>query len=348
MKQGSPQGRGTRLRDVAERAGVSTATASRVLTGSASVRPETRERVERAARELLYVPAGSSVAQATGAIGLLMPEFQNPVFASLAQALEARATRAGFATIICNTAGSAMREVDYVHMLLERRVDGMVFVCSEVTDIRGEHAHYRTLLEQGARLVFVNGGSEQLPVTSVGVDERAAGRIATEHLVELGHLRIGFIAGGQFAQATREKALGREDALREAGLPADRWVAHASFTLDGGRHALRALVECADGDRPTGVICSNDLMAIGALQEAMQLGLRVPDDLSIVGFDGIDATGWTQPPLTTVEQPIDEIAETTISALGALMREPGAILPRYVFRPRLRPGGTTGPPGAVA
>jgi DNA-binding LacI/PurR family transcriptional regulator len=315
-----------------------------VLNGSAAVRPETRARVERAARELLYVVPGHAAAGTTGAIGLLMPEFQNPVFASLAQALEARATAAGFATIICNTAGSAMREVDYVHMLLERRVDGMVFVCSEVTDVRGEHAHYRALLEQGARLVFVNGGSEQLPVTSIGVDERASGKLATEHLLELGHRRIGFIAGGQFAQATHEKALGRADALHEAGLQADRWVAHASFTLDGGRHALRALVECANGDRPTGVICSNDLMAIGALQEATALGLCVPDDVSIVGFDGIDATLWTQPPLTTIEQPIDEIAETTVGALRALMRDPATTLPRYVFRPRLRAGGTTAPP----
>ena len=130
-----------------------------------------------------------------------MPEFGNPVFATLAQAMETRATAAGFATILCNTAGSAMREVDYVHMLLERRVEGMVFICSEITDVRGEHLHYAQLLEQGARLVFVNGGSESLPVTSVGVDERASGRIATEHLLELGHSRIGFVAGDEFALA---------------------------------------------------------------------------------------------------------------------------------------------------
>jgi DNA-binding LacI/PurR family transcriptional regulator len=315
-----------------------------VLSNSAPVRAATRERVERAMRELLYVSPGRDVSTATGAIGLLMPEFQNPVFAALAQALEARATGAGFATIICNTAGSAMREVDYVHMLLERRVDGMVFVCSEVTDVRGEHGHYRKLLEQGARLVFVNGGSESLPVASVGVDERAAGRLATEHLLELGHTQIGFVAGGQFAQATREKALGRADALREAGLPPERLVAHASFTVDGGRHALRALLEAGNGDRPTAVICSNDLMAIGALQEAHGLGVRVPDELSIVGFDGIDATRWTAPPLTTVEQPIDEIAETTVAALESLIETPHATLPRYVFRAGLRAGGTTAPP----
>lgn len=334
--------RPTSLRDVADRAGVSLATASRVISGSAAVRPETRERVERAMRDLLYVPPGRI--EPSGAIGLLVPEFGNPIFAALAQAMETRATAAGFATILCNTAGSALRELDYVHMLLERRVEGMVFISAEVTDIRSAHSHYAQLLEQGARLVFVNGGSESLHVTSVGVDERASGRIATEHLLELGHRRIGFVAGEAFALPTREKARGREDALALAGIDANGDVAHDRFTVDGGRRALRAIVESANGDCPTAVICSNDLMAIGAMQEATALGLRVPEDLSIVGFDGIEAASWTQPPLTTVEQPIDEIAETAIEALRALVDDPEQTLPTYVFRPRLRIGGTTGPP----
>jgi DNA-binding LacI/PurR family transcriptional regulator len=328
------------LRDVATRAGVSVATASRVVSGSAVVRPETRERVERAVRDLLYVPPGRS--EPSGAIGLLVPEFANPVFAALAQALETHATRAGYATILCNTAGSAMREVDYVQMLLERRVEGMVFICAEVTDVRGEHSHYRQLLDRGARLVFVNGSSDALPVTSVGVDERASGRLATEHLLELGHRQVGFLAGLGFAQATREKKAGRAEALREAGLDPDRHIAHADFTVEGGRQALRSLIEASNGDRPTGVICSNDLMAIGAMQEATALGLRVPDDLSIVGFDGIDAATWTQPALTTVEQPIDDIAGTAVSALQTLIDEPEQAVPSYTFRPHLRVAGTTG------
>lgn len=330
------------LRDVANRAGVSVATASRVVSGSAAVRPATRDRVERAIRELLYVPPGR--AEPSGAIGLLVPEFGNPVFAALAQAMEARASEAGFATIICNTAGSALREVDYVHMLLERRVEGMVFICAEITDVRGKHLHYAQLLEQGARIVFVNGGSDSLPVTSVGVDERASGRMATEHLLELGHRRIGFVAGRAFALATREKARGREDALAAAGVDSPTYLAHDAFSVEGGRRALRALVQGANGDRPTGVICSSDLMAIGALQEAHALGIRVPEDLSIVGFDGIEAASWTQPPLTTVEQPIDQIAETAVEALRALVDDPGLILPTYVFRPTLRIGGTTARP----
>jgi DNA-binding LacI/PurR family transcriptional regulator len=332
------------LRDVAERAGVSVATAWRVVHGADSVRPETRDRVERAMREVLYVPQGRP--DATGAIGLLLPEFANPVFAGLAQAMEAYATREGLATILCNTAGSALREVDYVHMLLERRVDGMVFICAEVTDVRSEHEHYAQLIARGARLVFVNGASESLEVTSVGVDERAAGRIATEHLLELGHSRIGFVAGEAHALPTREKLVGREDALRAAGIEPNGYVAHGTFTVAGGREVLRTLVLSGPEAPPTGVICSNDLMAIGVLQEALALGLRVPDDLSVVGFDGIEATEWTQPALTTIEQPIDVIAKTAIAALTTQIDDPDQALANYVFRPRLKLGATTAPPSA--
>jgi len=191
--------------------------------------------------------------------------------------------------------------------------------------------------------VFVNGASEQLEVTSVGVDERAAGRIATEHLIELGHERIGFVAGRPYAVPTREKELGRRDALRAAGL-SDGLVAYADFTVHGGREALRELVSRPDGERPTAVICSSDLMAIGAMQEAAAHGLEVPRDLSVVGFDGIDAASWTQPPLTTVEQPIDEIARTAVAALRVQIESPAERQPSYLYRPRLRIGGTTCPP----
>jgi len=328
------------LRDVAQHAGVSLATASRVASGSTAVRAETRARVERAMRDLLYVAPGATVT--TGAIGLLVPELGNPIFPALAEAMERRATAAGLATILCNTAGSASREADYVHMLLERRVEGMIFISSEVTDLRSDHAHYRRLLREGARLVFVNGGSAQLDVTSVGVDERAAGRLATEHLLKLGHTRIGFAAGDALSSPTREKAEGRESALRAAGVEPDGLVVHASFTVEGGREAFRGLVALPGGP-PTGVICSNDLMAIGVIREAEAHGVDVPGDLSVIGFDGIDAASWNEPSLTTVEQPIDEIAETAVRALRTLIENGSQSLPNYVFRPRLRLGRSTAP-----
>jgi DNA-binding LacI/PurR family transcriptional regulator len=324
------------LRDVAERAGVSTATASRVITGSARVRHETRERVERAMRELLYVPPG---AVRTGAIGLLVPELANPIFPALAQAMETQATKAGFATILCNIRGSTFAEAEYMQMLLERRVDGMIFISSEAADLTADHSHYARLLRQGARIVFVNGAVETLDVPHVGVDERAAGQIATQHLIDLGHRRIGFVAGPDRFRPTREKAMGRDVALDAAGISPNGLVAHAEFGVDGGRVAMRALLD--KPGPPTAVICSSDLMAIGTLREATAQGLRVPEDVSIVGFDGIEAAGWTDPPLTTVEQPIPDIARTAVTTLRSLIGGQGGAMPDVQYRPRLKLGGST-------
>jgi DNA-binding LacI/PurR family transcriptional regulator len=319
---------------------VSLATASRVASGATHVRSETRVKVERAMRELLYVSPHRP--ETMGAIGILVPEFANPVFPALTEAMEKSASEAGLATIICNTAGSARRELEYVHMLLERRVGGMIFICPEINDVRGEHSHYQQLLDQGARLVLVNGDAIDLDITSIGVDERAAGRLATEHLLGLGHRRIGFAAGLPYASPTRDKRLGREDALRAAGIDPNGLVAHADFTVEGGRAALRKLLKHPKG-RPTGVICSNDLMAIGVIHEAFAHGLGVPRDLSVVGFDGTDLANWVDPNLTTIAQPIPELASAAIAALagnGALAT------PRLVFRPRLRKGATTAPPAS--
>ena len=332
----------TSLREVARQAGVSVATASRVASGSTPVRPETRLRVERAMRDLLYVAPTKPAA--ADAIGLLVPELANPIFPALAQAMETKATSEGLASILCNTGGDADTEAQYVHMLLERRVGGMVFISSEVTDLRGHHTHYRRLLAEGAKLVFVNGANEEFEMPTVGVDERASGYIATQHLIELGHRRIGFVAGPDWVLSTKEKGVGREAALRAAGLGGADLVGHGSFSVDGGRAALAELLERPKP--PTGVICSSDLMAIGALLEAASRGLDVPRDLSVVGFDGIDVASWMQPSLTTIEQPIGEIAETAINALVTMIREPDRSLPGYVFRPQLRSGGSTAPPAA--
>jgi len=327
------------LRQVADRAGVSIATASRVANGFDSVKPETRERVRKAMQELMYVaPRHSHV---TGAIGLLVPELMNPIFPALAQAMETRAKGWGFASILCNTEGSSEAEAEYVQMLLEREVAGMVFISSEVADLHANHDHYRRLLGMGARLVFVNGAPRNIDAPSVGIDERAAGHSATQHLLDLGHRRIGFVAGPAYFVPTQEKAAGRADALRGAGIePEDTLlVAHEEFSVEGGRRAIRKLL--AAEDPPTGVICSSDVMAVGALKQARDSGVRVPDELSIVGFDGIEAATWTEPSLTTVEQPIGEIAEMAVNALWALIDEPHRHIPSFLFRAKLRAGGST-------
>src|SRR3954453_19379461 len=137
------------LREVARRAGVSVATASRVANGGDAVRPDTRDRVERAMRELLYVPSGRR--SETGLIGVLVPELANPIFPALAQAIETRAAPDGLASILCNTGEAGFREGDHDHMLLGRRVEGMIFICCEMTNLRGAHGHYLQLADEGAR-----------------------------------------------------------------------------------------------------------------------------------------------------------------------------------------------------
>lgn len=295
-------------------------------------------------RDLLYVPP--SPPAATHAIGLLVPELANPIFPALAQAMEERASDAGLATIFCHTAGDASREADYVHMLLERKVDGMIFISCEATDLRGNHAHYPRLIAEGARLVFVNSSVEDLDVTSVGIDERFAGELAADHLLALGHTRVGFVAGPRHALPTREKLLGINLALERAGGADPLRIAHADWGYDGGRKAMTELL-AARGGPPTGVVCSSDLMAIGALAVLREAGLRVPEDVSIVGFDGIDTVRWTDPPLTTLEQPIAEIASTAVEALRTLIDDPTRTMPNFVFRPVLREGASTAPPRAT-
>ena len=328
------------LRDVARIAGVSVATASRVANGLDSVKPETRARVRCAMREVMYVHHAD--AASSRAIALLVPELANPVFPALAEAMETRAKTLGFATILCNTGGTAESEADYVLMLLQRQVAGMIFIACEGADLRAQHGHYRRLLHDGAQLVFVNGGPRTIDAPAVGVDERAAGLLATEHLLNLGHKRIGFVAGPSHYTPTQEKADGRAAALAARGIAANGYVAHGDFSIEGGSLAMSQLLRTSPP--PTGVICSSDLMAIGALREARARGIRVPDDLSIVGFDGIEAAGWTEPILTTVEQPVPELAAMAVNALSALIEDPGQRMPNFLFRPRMREGASTAAP----
>src|SRR6266480_1361187 len=242
--------------------------------------------------------------------------------------------------------GALEPELAGVHMLLDRQVDGMIFISCEMTNLSGDHDHYGRLVDEGARIVFVNGALNTLNVPSVAVDERSAGELATQHLLDLGHRRIGYVAGPDYYLPTRQKAAGREAALHAAGFEPDGLAVYTEdFSVEHGRLGLRRLLESPSA--PTGLICSNDLMAIGVLQEAASRGLRVPEDLSVVGFDGIEAAAWTSPPLTTVEQPIDEIAETAVNALSSLIGDPQKPLPDYSFRPQLNVRASTARPSST-
>lgn len=331
------------LAEIAEAAGVSISTVSRVLNRRAGVNEETRRKVLRVLAEKPYSPRGLGALQRTGVLGLLIPELSNPVFPAFAEALETRAAGRGYSTVLCNTRSASIREEEYVRMLLARGVEGMVFVSPEATDVRASHDHYRQLKAEGVHMVFVNGGMPSLEVPDVGVDEQAAGYLATRHLAELGHRTIGFVSGPTRSMPARLKATGWAVALEEAGLPHGvELIEHAPYGPAGGASAMGRLL---DGSRPTGVICSSDLMALGAISEARRRGLTVPRDLSVVGFDDIPLAAYCTPALTTLAQPILEIARAAVDGLLADMEGgPATVTAASVFRPRLVVRDSTAPP----
>ncbi|GGM44428.1 HTH-type transcriptional regulator MalR [Longimycelium tulufanense] len=336
------------LAEIARAAGVSVSTVSRVLNRRAGVNEETRQRVLAVLAEMPYTPRGLGALRRTGVIGLLVPELSNPVFPAFAEALETRASRLGYASLLCNTRSASMREEEYVRMLLARGVEGMVFVSPEIANTGGEDpGYYRKLLAEGVRMVFLNGGAPALDVPDVAVDEQLAGYLATRHLVELGHTRIGFVSGPGRSLPSRLKRAGWAAGLEEAGIvPDPTLVAHAPFGAEGGAEAAARLLE-GPGTRPTAVICSSDHMALGVLREAHRRGTKVPGELSVVGFDGIPMASYCAPALTTLAQPIDEMARAALDELLQRLdpdghEGPGGSYSR-VFRPRLVVRESSGP-----
>jgi DNA-binding LacI/PurR family transcriptional regulator len=331
------------LAEIAEAAGVSISTVSRVLNRRAGVNEETRQRVLEALSQINYTPRGLGVLRRTGVLGLLVPELANPVFTAFAEAVETRAARKGYSTVLCNTHSASVREEEYVRMLNARGVEGMVFVSSEFTDSTAAHDHYGRLRDEGVRMVFVNGTLPSLDVPSVSVDEEAAGYLATQHLLELGHRRIGFVAGPARSTPTKDKTSGYTAALEAAGLRPDAGlIAHSAYGTAGGQQAMRRLLDRAAA--PTAVICSSDLMALGAIHECQSRGLHVPDDVSVVGFDDIPLASYVVPTLTTLAQPIADLARMAVEVLLGEIEGTAEPTSARTLRPRLVVRESTAPP----
>lgn len=230
------------LSEIARAAGVSISTVSRVLNRRAGVNEETRQRVLSVLAEMPYTPRGLGALQRTGVIGLLVPELSNPVFPAFAEALETRAARLGYSSLLCNTrSGAPMGEEEYVRMLLARGVEGMVFVSPEITNVEvplgqaPRPSYYAKLLADGVHMVFLNGATPALDVPDVTVDEQLAGYMATKHLIELGHERIGFVSGPARSLPSRLKRsrLG----CRAGGEPPRRRARSTSRTRRSARRA---------------------------------------------------------------------------------------------------------------
>lgn len=305
------------IRDVAVRAGVSTATVSRSLRGHANVAPETRAAVALAARELRYRPSGvarSLKLRSTRTIGLIVTDIENPYFPQIVRAVEDAARAAGYSVLLADGRRDPDREIESLEVLADREVDGLIIASTALT-----RRHTARIRELRCPIVIVNSESTIPMVPAILSDNVSGGRLAAEHLLSLGHRHFAFVAlPREDASAEFDRVRGARLALAEGG-PADSAlvVVPGETGVSGGEMAVTAALR--ESPRTTAVICANDLTAIGAIRGLRRSGRAVPLDVSVVGFDDIDIVSHLDPPLTTIRQATTEMGEWALASLRERM-----------------------------
>jgi LacI family transcriptional regulator, galactose operon repressor len=318
--------------DVARLAGVSTATVSRALNGTGQIAPPTRAAIEAAVKQLGYranTIARSLVTKSTQTIALLLPDTSNPFYAALVSGIQEHALRHGYTMLLCTTEGDAEREEQYLSLLRAKQVDGAL-----VDGLRLPPDRIARFVKDGFPIVCLDRDVDSDSIPLVQVDNRLGGRLATEHLIELGHSRIGHVTGAQVLGISDERLAGYWEALVNAGIEADsRLVAEGHFTAEGGYAGARALLEASPN--LTSIFAANDLSALGVLNALAESGRRVPGDVSVVGFDDLRLSAFTSPPLTTIRQPATEIAELATKLLLDLTRGKTVETMLHLLEPKL-------------
>lgn len=298
------------IKDVAREAGVSVGTASRVISGHASVASELRERVQRAVRRLGYKPNLAARALRTNRVdvlGLILPDITNPFFAQLAREVEVAAAARGLLVMLANTMGRADLEASRLEAVLDRSPRGVLIVpASDAAGDGGAGSGAALAGREGIPLVALDRPVPGL--TLVSVDNRASAALAAEHLAALGHRRIAYLAGPPDTQVAREREAGFTRRLREVAPDATLLRAEGAFDYASGERVARAM-----GREVTAIAAASDQQAVGVIRAARDLGLRVPDDLSVVGFDDIALAALVVPRLTTIRQPARRLAEAAVA-----------------------------------
>jgi LacI family transcriptional regulator len=325
----------TSIRDVAGHAGVSVGTVSNVLNRPETVGEETRRRVLDAISALGFVRNESARQLRAGSsrtLGLVVLDIANPFFTDVARGVEEAANAAGLAVILCNTDDRQDKEAAYLDVLAEQRVQGVLITPTAVLS-----PALQALRDRGVPVVLVDRQAPADDQCSVAADDRLGGRLAAEHLLERGHHRIAFVGGSSGLPQIQERHDGVEQAVREATGADDALtvLSPAALTVAGGREAGELIVGMPASRRPTAAICANDLMALGLLQEMVRHGVRVPDDLAIVGYDDIDYAGAAAVPLSSVRKPRQELGRRAAELLIDEARGDGHRHEQLVFEPQL-------------
>ena len=320
------------IRDVAQRAGVSTTTVSHILNNTRFVSDELRNKVFQVIKELNYQPYGlarSLRTKKTNTIGMIIPDNTNPYFAEVARGIEDICFRLNYSVILCNSGSDPRREAGYLELLIEKGVDGLAFVSTG-----NDRSAVEILAHQDIPRIIVDREVTGVSIDAVLVDNLSGGYYATRYLLSLGHRRIACITGPSLLNPSAQRVVGYEKALKEAGLPRDEeLIVAGDFHSKSGYAGTRSLLNLSRP--PTAIFACNDLMAFGVLYAAHELGLEVPQQLSVVGFDDINLSSFSIPRLSTVAQPKYEIGRR--AALRLVERIKNKELPPYreVLKTRL-------------
>jgi DNA-binding LacI/PurR family transcriptional regulator len=324
-----------RLAEVATYVGVSEATVSRVLNGKPGISDTTRNAVLTALDVLGYERPSKLRGQRARLVGLVLPELQNPIFPAFAEVVAGALARRGFTPVLCTRTADGVSEADYVDMLLDQHVSGIIFSGGNYAQGAAEHGHYHRLRERGLPVVLVNAAVEDLGIARVCVDDGHAVDQAYQHLVSLGHKRIGLVLGPSDHAPSNRKLVAFQQVAQE---PGEDLVARGIFSMEGGRAAAARLL--ANG--VTGLVCASDVLALGSIRAARRLELAVPDDISVVGFDDSAFMTCTDPPLTTVRQPIEAMGRAAVALLVSQIAGHQVPTDEMFFEPELVVRGSTG------
>jgi DNA-binding LacI/PurR family transcriptional regulator len=333
------------IRSVAARANVSIATVSRTINRVPTVDAKLAKRVWSAIHELGYVPNTQARALGSGRsgmLGLVVSEITNPFFPELIQGFEDVAIENGFELLISSTNYDPKRMEVCIRRLLERKAEGVAILTFGI-----EQPLFEQLAERNIPLVFVDTGPDRPGVSVLKVDYAHGIRQGVQHLAALGHRKIGFISGPMRLHSARSRSEAFVHALEECGIAArSEWQVEGDHTLEGGIRSMEKILESAS--RPSAVMCSNDMTAIGVLHKAFRVGLRVPADLSVIGFDDIQMAKVTIPPLTSIHMSRVDLAKAAVKALKAHIVEGGNPQREYKIDTQLVVRESTAyPPGTM-
>ncbi len=304
------------IKDIARAAGVSHSTVSRALHDDPTISQETKARIALLAERMGYTPNAIGrglVTRHTATVGVVVRTIADPFVAEVVQGIEETALTHGYTTILCNSNSEPDRELKTVRALREKRVDAVIVTSSRLGNLYMNH-----LREVGVPIVLVNSQSASAYAHSVRIDDVLGGELAGRYLLNLGHRHIAYISGPAWTQASSLRLKGCRKALQADGLDLpEEWVLQGNGRADGGFAAAARLLK--GGPPVSAVLCYNDVTAMGLLSALHEAGKRVPDDLSVIGYDDVAMAAYLQPPLTTIAQPKYDLGKRAMEMALALM-----------------------------